>query len=89
MKPIMTLRDWKDKAKRGTSGDMVDDILRDWALDVEGEFNIQVFKDGNQWCAMIGPNLQEGIAGFGDVPSEAVVRLTHHEAFSEWSNNLH
>lgn len=51
--------------------------------------NIQVSKDGDKWCALIGPDLQTGIAGFGDTPSEAVVALTKHEAFSEWSNNLH
>lgn len=27
--------------------------------------------DGNQWCAMFGPNLMEGVAGFGDSPAEA------------------
>lgn len=27
---------------------------------------IKPFKDGNQWCFLYGPNLQEGIAGFGD-----------------------
>lgn len=28
-------------------------------------------KDGNQWCWLYGPNLQEGIAGFGDTPALA------------------
>jgi hypothetical protein len=27
-----------------------------------------IFKDGNQWCALYGENLQEGVAGFGDTP---------------------
>ena len=27
--------------------------------------------DGNQWCALYGDNLQEGVAGFGDTPEEA------------------
>ena len=31
--------------------------------------------DGNQWCAMIGPNIQEGLAGFGDTPHEARYQL--------------
>lgn len=28
--------------------------------------------DGNQWCALYGANLQEGIAGFGDSPADAM-----------------
>jgi len=27
--------------------------------------------DGNQWCALYGDNLQDGVAGFGDSPEEA------------------
>lgn len=27
--------------------------------------------DGNQWCALFGENLQEGVAGFGDTPAKA------------------
>ena len=29
-------------------------------------------KDGNKWCVLYGENLQEGIAGFGDTPMQAV-----------------
>lgn len=28
--------------------------------------------DGDQWCALYGDNLQDGVAGFGDSPSEAM-----------------
>ena len=28
--------------------------------------------DGNQWCALYGANLMEGIAGFGDTPELAM-----------------
>lgn len=28
--------------------------------------------DGNQWCALYGANLQDGIAGFGDSPAAAM-----------------
>lgn len=28
-------------------------------------------KDGNRWCYLLGDNLQEGIAGFGESPYEA------------------
>ncbi len=32
----------------------------------------RVFLDGNQWCALYGADLQEGVAGFGDSPAEAM-----------------
>jgi len=32
-----------------------------------------VFKDGDAWCALYGEDLQMGVAGFGDNPSEACV----------------
>lgn len=28
--------------------------------------------DGNQWCALYGENIQDGVAGFGDSPSDAM-----------------
>ncbi|AYJ74315.1 hypothetical protein phiE131_049 [Burkholderia phage phiE131] len=28
--------------------------------------------DGNKWCALYGPNLMEGVCGFGDSPAEAM-----------------
>jgi hypothetical protein len=28
--------------------------------------------DGNKWCALYGDNLQDGVAGFGDSPVEAM-----------------
>ncbi len=31
-----------------------------------------IFKDGNQWCALYGDNLQKGVAGFGDTPDAAM-----------------
>jgi hypothetical protein len=31
----------------------------------------KVFRDGDQWCALFGVNLMEGVAGFGLSPSEA------------------
>ena len=39
----------------------------------------RLFMDGNQWCALYGENLQEGVAGFGDTKEQAL------EAFDkEW-----
>lgn len=37
----------------------------------------RVFLDGNQWCALYGENIQEGVCGFGDSPADAT------EAFDE------
>jgi len=28
--------------------------------------------DGNQWCALYGENIQDGVAGFGDSPNAAM-----------------
>jgi len=28
--------------------------------------------DGNQWCALYGNNLHDGVAGFGDSPAKAM-----------------
>jgi hypothetical protein len=31
----------------------------------------RLFPDGNQWCALYGENLQEGVCAFGDTPEKA------------------
>ncbi len=31
-----------------------------------------LYPDGNMWCALYGENLQDGLAGFGKTPSEAM-----------------
>lgn len=42
-----------------------------------------LYPDGDQWCALYGDNLQEGVAGFGDTPADAM------EAFDEaWKSQL-
>lgn len=33
----------------------------------------RITKDGSQWCVLYGENLQEGIAGFGDTPYQAIL----------------
>lgn len=35
-------------------------------------FTVKLFKDGDQWCALIGPDPQAGVAGFGDTEAEAI-----------------
>lgn len=42
------------------------------------EYNIKVFKDGNMWCALLGSNLQEGIAGFGGSAAWAIEDLAQN-----------
>lgn len=41
----------------------------------------RVFKDGNQWCALEGENIQEGVCGFGNTPDAAC-----REFDSNWMN---
>lgn len=31
-------------------------------------FRPRLFPDGDQWCALLGENLMEGVAGFGKTP---------------------
>lgn len=31
----------------------------------------KIYPDGDQWCALYGEDLQEGVAGFGSTPDEA------------------
>lgn len=35
-------------------------------------YNLTPFKDGNQWCILLGENIQVGIVGFGDTPIRAI-----------------
>jgi hypothetical protein len=36
----------------------------------------ELSKDGDQWCVLVGDNIQEGVAGFGHSIGEAVYDLT-------------
>jgi hypothetical protein len=33
----------------------------------------KVFIDGKEWCALYGSDLQEGVAGFGKSPADAMI----------------
>lgn len=46
---------------------------------------INVFIDGNKWCALLGEDLQEGLAGFGDTPSEALRDLADQVEILGWN----
>lgn len=39
----------------------------------------KIMLDGNKWCCLYGDNLQEGIAGFGETPIDAI--LDFNKAF--------
>jgi len=41
----------------------------------------KMFPDGDQWCALYGDNLQEGVAAFGETPEKAAVQFD-----IEWLN---
>lgn len=55
------------------------------------QFRPRVFIDGNQWCALYGDNLQDGVAGFGDSPANAMWDFDRnwHKALPEpcWSRS--
>jgi len=38
----------------------------------------KILPDGNQWCVLLGDNIQEGVVGFGDTPRKAVVNFNHN-----------
>lgn len=43
----------------------------------------RLFIDGNQWCALLGENLQDGVAGFGDSPE-----LAYQDFDKQWTKLL-
>jgi hypothetical protein len=32
----------------------------------------KLYKDGDQWCVLYGEDIQSGVCGFGDTPSQAM-----------------
>lgn len=38
-------------------------------------FRPKLYSDGNQWCALYGENLQNGVSGFGDTPAKAMTQF--------------
>ena len=40
-----------------------------------------LYPDGDQWCALLGENLQEGVSGFGETPQAAM--LAFDKVFNE------
>ena len=33
----------------------------------------KIYKDGDQWCVLLGKDIQVGICGFGDTPYKAIL----------------
>lgn len=45
--------------------------LKDARLKPSAIYEPRLFLDGNEWCALYGNNIQEGIVGFGETPALA------------------
>lgn len=43
------------------------------AIQLVFEEKLTPFKDGNQWSFLLGPNIQEGVCGFGDTILDAAI----------------
>ena len=43
-------------------------------------YGLRPFKDGDQWCYLLGKNIQEGVCGFGKTPYEAAQNF--HKVFT-------
>lgn len=57
------------------AADMAGISIRDAAARYEAPSAIyrpRIYIDGNKWCALYGDNLQDGVAGFGDSPADAM-----------------
>lgn len=66
------------------------EIIKNDALNITYEmqrpavlFKPKLYVDGNQWCAVYGDDIQNGVAGFGDSPSKAMTDFDN-----EWVKNL-
>ena len=46
-------------------------------------FKPKLYRDGSQWCALFGDDLQSGVCGFGDSPADAMWDFD-----KEWNKNL-
>lgn len=58
------------------------DAARD-ALRPCRRFKPRLFIEGDQWCALLGENVQDGVAGFGTSPDEAMAAFD-----TEWATKV-
>ena len=35
-------------------------------------FGLKPYKDGNQWCVLLGDDITSGVCGFGETPLKAI-----------------
>lgn len=68
---LSTLKHYADMADRRAQSNEYEALV----LRLMKELSIVPFKDGNQWCALYGEDLQVGIAGFGNTPFLAMADL--------------
>ena len=64
----------------------VADINYYTALELQRPCNIKkprVFKEGDQWCALLGEDIIGGVCGFGNTPEEACVAFD-----KEWKGEV-
>ena len=52
-------------------------IAQDWTLP-HVVMRPRISIDGDKWGVLYGDNLQDGVAGFGDSPSEAMADFDYH-----------
>ncbi len=50
-------------------------IMSEQELLLVKTFQLRPFKDGDQWCVLLGEDLQVGIAGFGETPLKAILEF--------------
>lgn len=70
---LSTITHYADMADRRAQENEYEVLL----LRLMKELEIVPFKDGNQWCALYGEDLQAGIAGFGGTPLSAIENLRY------------
>lgn len=52
-----------------------------------GPWEITLSQDGDKWCALMGENLQTGLAGFGHSPDKALHSLARAiRTFDRWKD---
>lgn len=53
--------------------------LNDYKLGISNvAYQVSLAQDGQAWCALIGKNIQDGIAGFGATMQEALHNLANN-----------
>lgn len=67
----MNVPDYTDPIVRATVAVENDTAIMANHLTPASMLGAKLSKDGDQWCVLLGENLQEGLSGFGDTPYAA------------------